>query len=493
MEKMVLEKFCKELKFRDASATFSKILNHYKNSFLFESKDISHIYGRLSLIGVDPALEIRGKNDKFSIIALNKRGIDYLKLLKNSDFEITDSFKKSGSSITGKIIKSDSNFEENHRTKRKNISKIIRLVIDKFKQKNKELVGLYGAFSYDFIRLFEDIPNILADEGVDDFRLQLYDTFIFFDHLKEKTEIIAYRKSAADAKNDALSLERCIKNFSSGKMGFKISNAKFDLKKEKYIDLVKNAKKLARKGELLEVVYSNTLHTNFSGHPFSLYQKYRDINPSPYLFYFNFGDEQLVGASPEMMVRYENGIVHLRPISGTCKRGNDPIEDHDNMLALLKSEKERSELDMLIDLGRNDLARICEPGITINDYRFVEKYSKVMHTVAHLSGKLRKEFSALDALISCLNAGTLTGAPKVAAMIEIEKHENSRRGYYGGTIGYLTLSGDMDTGIIIRTAHVKNGRLTFRVGATLLYDSDPEFEYQETMNKARAFLTTFTS
>jgi anthranilate synthase len=491
MAKMVLEKFCKELKIRDASMVFSKILNSYKNNFLFESKDISHIYGRLSLIGVDPVLEIRGKNNKFSITGLNKRGDNYLKLLKDEDFKITDSFKKMPHSIEGEIIKSGSNFEETHRTKRKNILKIIRLIIDKFKQKDKELVGLYGAFSYDFIRLFEDIPNILADEGVDDFRLQLCDTFIFFDHLKEKTDIIIYRENAATAKKDALSLEKCILNSPVKKLSFKITNAKFDLDKKKYVNLVKNAKDLAKRGELFEIVYSNTLKAHFSGHPFSLYQKYRDINPSPYLFYFNFGDEQLIGASPEMMVRYENGIVHLRPISGTCKRGDDPIEDHDNMLVLLKSEKERSELDMLIDLGRNDLARICEPGITINDYRFVEKYSKVMHTVAHLSGKLRKEFSALDALISCLNAGTLTGAPKVAAMIEIEKHENSRRGYYGGTIGYLTLSGDMDTGIIIRTAHIKNNHLTFRVGATLLYDSNPEFEYQETMNKARAFLTTF--
>ena len=177
------------------------------------------------------------------------------------------------------------------------------------------------------------------------------------------------------------------------------------------------------------MVFSNILKAEFEGDPYGLYLKYRDINPSPYLYFFDFGDEQLVGASPEMMVRCENRTVNLRPISGTAKRGEDPVSDHENMLALLSDEKERAELDMLIDLGRNDLARVCEPGIKVDDYRFVEKYSRVMHTVAHLSGRLRDGFTSLDALISCLNAGTLTGAPKVAAMRIIEDCEEERRGY----------------------------------------------------------------
>ena len=352
------------------------------------------------------------------------------------------------------------------------------------------MIGLYGAFSYDFVRQFEDLPEILEDEGVADFRLCLYDNFVFFDHLREKAEIVTYRFDKLEAHKAALDLEHAL-NFESKQREYKVSNAEFDLSKDKYSDLVNTAKDLAKRGELFEVVFSNTLRADFNGDAFALYQKYRIANPSPYLFFYDFGDEQLVGASPEMMVRYENGIVNMRPISGTAKRGKDPIEDHENMLKLLASKKERSELDMLIDLGRNDLARICEPGIEISDYRFVEKYSKVMHTVAHVSGRLKRKFTALDALIACLNAGTLTGAPKVAAMIEIEKNENSRRGYYGGTVGYLAFSGEMDTGIIIRTAYICDGRLSLRAGATLLYDSDPEAEYQETLNKAEAFLTTF--
>lgn len=482
-----------EIDCKDASDVFARIYKPQEAGFLLESRDVSQIYGRLSLIGIDPALEINGKNNDFSITALNERGRRYLERFEKGDFGMCDSVEFGDGEVSGVIKKDQGEFEESQRTKRKNISAVIRVVIEKFKQDRKEFFGLYGAFAYDFVRLFEDIPSILPDDGVPDFRLFLYDSFVFFDHLKEQAEVVAYRESELEAHKAALDIEHIAKNGADARSSYKISGANFDLEEKEYAALVENARDLARRGELFEVVYSNTLRAEFSGDAFALYRKYRDVNPSPYLFYFNFGDEQLVGASPEMMVRYESGIVNIRPISGTARRGDDPIEDHENMLALLSSEKERSELDMLIDLGRNDLARICEPGIKITDYRFVEKYSRVMHTVAHVSGRLRAEFSALDALIACLNAGTLTGAPKVAAMIEIEKNEKSRRGYYGGTIGYLTFSGEMDTGIIIRTAHIREGKLSLRVGATLLHDSDPKAEYQETLNKAEAFLHTFAN
>ncbi len=471
-----------------ASDIFGKIKSASERNFLFESLDVSHIYGRLSLIGVDPIIEIRGKNNEFSVRSLEARGDQYLMEFDEEDFSFCDEVKIERDKVKGVVVKRSGDFDEDERTKKRNITMVIRLFLEKFKLDERSFLGLYGAFSYDFVRLFEDIPEILTDEGCDDFRLYLYDSFIFFDHLKDSAQILVYREDEQGAERD---IEKIFESFDNepNAEGFKIDDAKFDLGENAYENLVENARQLAKDGELFEVVYSNTLRAKFSGNSFALYELYRKANPSPYLFYFDFGDEQLIGASPEMMVRCENGIVHTRPISGTCLRGKDPIEDHENMLKLLQSEKERSELDMLIDLGRNDLARICEPGIEISDYRFVEKYSKVMHTVAHISGKLRKEHSALDALIACLNAGTLTGAPKVSAMINIEKNENSRRGYYGGAIGYLTFSGDMDTGIIIRTAHIKNGKLSFRVGATLLYDSDPKSEYEETLNKAGAFLT----
>lgn len=487
-----MKKHSSEITCEDATKVFAKIYKNFKHKFLFESKDVSHIYGRLSMIGVDPVLEIRGKDDGFEVVGLNKRAASYLKLLKKSDFKFCNDVNVGSKIIKGHVAKSDQEFEEGKRTKQKNIASVIRLLLSKFAISKKEFLGLYGAFSYDFIRLFENIPDLLPKSDVYDFRLFLYDNFIFFDHLKEKAEIITFRETEAASKKACREIKTLIEKGADSRATYKITGAKFELSEKKYKALVENARDLAKRGELFEVVYSNTLNADFKGDSFALYQKYREINPSPYLFYFDFGDEQLVGASPEMMVRCENDTVHLRPISGTAKRGADPIEDHENMLALLMCEKERAELDMLIDLGRNDLARICEPGIKVSDYRFVEKYSKVMHTVAHVSGRLLPGYTALDALIACLNAGTLTGAPKVSAMTEIEKNETSRRGYYGGTIGYLTFSGEMDTGIIIRTAHIKNGKLTFRVGATLLYDSNPTAEYQETFSKARAFLTTFS-
>lgn len=473
-----------EIPYTEAHKLFASLYKDYKYKFLLESKDISHIYGRLSLIGVDPVLKITGKNNKFEIELLNKRGGKYFSKLTEKDFAICDKFKKSAKKISGIIEKESQTIEETERSKQKNISQVIRILIDKFKIEEKTLLGLYGAFSYDFIRLFEDIHDQLPDNEVNDFTLFLYDSFIFFDHLKEKSEVITFSDNYKE-------ILKKIKK-SPAKPKYKINNPSFTLKKKQYEKLVDVAKKYTKEGELFEVVFSNILKADFKGDPYALYLKYRDINPSPYLFYFDFGVEQIVGASPEMMVRCEHGIVNLRPISGTALRGEDPVKDHENMLELLSDEKERAELDMLIDLGRNDLSRICEAGIEITDYRFVEKYSKVMHTVAHLSGKLRKDYTALDSLIACLNAGTLTGAPKVAAMQKIEKHEKERRGYYGGTVGYLTFSGEMDTGIIIRTAHIRDGKLRFQVGATLLYDSVPEKEYQETINKAQAFLNTFS-
>jgi len=480
-----------EINYQDAHVCFQSIYKNYRHKFLFESKDISPIYGRLSLIGVDPALQIFGKDDHFFIRILNTRGHFFMKLILNEISSFCDEVHVDGDFIEGVVRKEKSQFDELTRSKQRNIAQVIRLFLEKFNLNQKSFLGLYGAFSYDFVRLFEDLPDDLFPNEVPDFNLFLYDSFIYFDHLKSKTEIMAYRDSEKEALNSVDQLVDQISSDSNNASDYKIANANFSMKQKEYEELVEVARDYCRHGELFEVVFSNILKAKFKGDPFALYLKYREVNPSPYLFFMDFGEDQLVGASPEMMVRCEQGMVHLRPISGTAKRGKDLIEDHDNMLALLSDEKERAELDMLVDLGRNDLSRICKPGIQISDYRFVEKYSAVMHTVAHLSGELQDGNTAFDALIASLNAGTLTGAPKVAAMTKIEEHEKERRGYYGGVVGYLSFSGEMDTGIIIRTAHIRGSELRFQVGATLLYDSVPEKEYQETINKAQAFLNTF--
>lgn len=458
---------------------FLKLYKNYPYHFLMESKQVSLFSGRFSLIGLDPVLKLTGKDDRYEITILKQRGKYFTDQLTIP--------------LTGTIEKDRTILEEKDRPRMKNISQVIRMMLEKFALSEKSLLGLYGTLSYDFIRLFEDLHDNLPDNDVNDFTFFLYDTFIFFDHIKEESSVVVFRPDEGTAGQVIRELFDFIEKAPAVPDPYSIRDTHYVHSKEEFENMVTTAKGYIRDGEFVQVVFSNILKAKFEGDPFALYLQYREKSPSPYLFYYQFGDEQLVGASPEMMVRCEEGIVHLRPIAGTARRGVDPIDDHDNLIELLKSPKERAELDMLIDLGRSDLSRICEPGISLDDYRFVEKYSRVMHTVAHLSGKLRKGYTGLDALISCMNAGTLTGAPKVAAMRAIEKHEKERRGYYGGAVGQLTFSGDVDTAIIIRSAHIKNGQLRYQAGAGIVYDSEPALEYQETLNKSQAFLETFAN
>ncbi len=464
---------------------FNSLRRKNEPCFLFESKEISSIYGKRSIIGIDPILRISGKDDGLSIEVLNGRGEKYL---ENIDLNFCDEVSRNAEVLMAKVFKSNLEFEEKNRYKQKNISLVIRKFLEAFKHKQKVLLGLYGAFSYDFVRQFERLQDLLPDNDINDFDFFLYDTFVFFDHVLDSCELVLYRnknkKISVDAKNIKKGLDVSLQNGE-----FSVKNLGFELPQEKYEELVEVAKDYCKKGEIVEVVFSNLFRADFEGDPYALYLAYREKNPSPYMFYFDYGDQQLVGSSPEMMLKVDGNRVQMRPISGTIKRGNDLIEDHENMLKLLCDSKERAELDMLIDLGRNDLNKVCKPGLKISDYRFVEKYSKVMHTIANIEGELESGFSPLDALFASLNAGTLTGAPKVAAMNLIEKFESERRGFYGGTIGYFTFSGEMDTAILIRTAHIKNKILKFRVGATLLNKSVPALEYAETMNKAAGFIS----
>ncbi|MDP2691242.1 MAG: anthranilate synthase component I family protein [bacterium] len=478
--------------YQEAHTLFQKLYPYSEYHFLMESKRVSLFSGRFSLIGVDPVLKLIGKEEQFEIVGLNERSLHYFEQFTNDDFAICDDVELSNTQVFGRVKKQNRAIEESQRSKTHNIAQIIRVLLEKFKTDEKCLMGLYGAMSYDFVRLFEDLEDQLEENGTNDFTLFLYDSFVFFDHIRQETFLKMYRQTKKAIQETVTEMLNQIDQSQPEQSSYQISKSSFSQSPIQFETMVLKAKDYIRDGELFQVVLSNCLKAEFTGDPFALYLRYRETNPSPYLFYYNFGDQQLVGASPEMMVRYEDGMVHLRPIAGTAERGTDPVDDHEQMLSLLVNEKERAELDMLIDLGRNDLSRICKPGIQIADYRFVEKYSRVMHTVAHLRGELKEGYIGLDALFSCLNAGTLTGAPKVAAMRMIEKHEIERRGYYGGTVGQLTFSGEVDTGIIIRTAHIKDKQLSYQSGAGIVYDSDPAKEYQEVLNKAKAFLETFS-
>jgi anthranilate synthase component 1 len=307
-----------------------------------------------------------------------------------------------------------------------------------------------------------------------------------YDHFKE-TAILHYYKLT----NETLAerLVRIPRRKGKLSLQFNVGKMRPSMSAHQYRAAVQRAQARMKVGDIFEVVLSRQFKAPFHGSSLGVFAQYRAVNPSPYMFYLRFPERVLLGASPEMFVKVEAGTVMTRPISGTAQRSADPLGDYQFMLNLLNSAKEKSELDMLIDLARNDLARVCLPGIQLQDYRYVEKYSKVMHTIAHVSGHLdTKRFTAFDALIACLNAGTLTGAPKIRAMEIIEELEPVRRGFYGGCVGYLTFNNELNTGITIRSALIAGGNITMQAGATILLDSEATAELAETEHKASALV-----
>lgn len=456
--------------------------------FLLESADIAPIYGRQSIMSVDPPLEIIGQDETFTIRALNLHGQAILEKFPESLFGFATDVVYTDTEITGRVLRQMHLLDESERQQQTNIASVIRVLLDYFATRDP-YIGLYGAFSYDFVRLFEDLPNTLPHGDTPDFHLYLPDLVYVFNHLKETAELHYFNFS-----NTPLSdrLHEIPEHDPSEQ--FTVGDIVASSDKTEFEQSVATAKDYMRQGDIFEVVLSRKFSTNFQGSTLEVYKRYRTANPSPYMFYFRFGkaenQQTLLGASPEMFVRVEHGVVATRPISGTATRSADPLEDYEHMLELLNSAKEKSELDMLIDLARNDLARVCTPGITVQDYRYVEKYSKVMHTIAHVEGTLdAQHYTAFDAFIACLNAGTLTGAPKIRAMEIIEEIEPQRRGYYGGNVGYLTFNNELNTGIIIRSAVIAHNKFTTQAGATLLYDSEPAAEFAETNHKSSAILS----
>lgn len=452
-------------------------------SCLFESDSVADKSSRMSLIGLDPPLELVGKDPVLTVRLRNARGQVYFDFLKTEFAGFLTA--ESATELELHIPKTPFSGPESERLGRQNIAQPLRRLLAHFQVEEKNYAGLYGALSYRFVYLFEDIKHAKPCSEPD-FHLFLFDQVLVFNHLTR--DLVFYQQITETPLVSVEALKQALETPLEPAEAFEIGEFQSTPDDETFKKQVEQGVRLCNDGELLEIVLSRQLSAPVRGDLMQLYERYRAINPSPYLFYLNLGDEVLLGASPELMLRYENGRATLRPISGSVRRSDNPIEDHRLMMELLNSPKENSELDMLIDLGRNDLARICKPGIQIDQYRAIEKYSHVTHTVAQLSGELDTGYSGFDALIASLNAGTLTGAPKVAAMEYIEQIEQHNRGYYGGCVGWMLFNGDVNTAITIRTAHVRDGQLTYCTGATLLYESVPELELQETKIKAGAFL-----
>jgi len=353
--------------------------------------------------------------------------------------------------------------------------------------------GLVGYVSYDMVREVEDIPDNNPDElKVPPMIFLLAETLLAFDHVRGKLLIIANSSSYESALSKIDQLEAKLKEV---KKLAPLKNKRGDVKfksnftQDQFETLVAKGKEYIKAGDVIQFVPSQRFETSAKTDPFNVYRILRQVNPSPYMYYLKLGDLQIVGTSPEVMVRLEDGQATVRPIAGTRRRGKDEAEDLAMEKELLASKKEVAEHVMLVDLGRNDLGRVCEYGsVLVTEQMTIERYSHVMHIVSNVTGNLKREYDAVDLLRATFPAGTVTGAPKVRSMEIIDELENRKRGPYAGAIGYFGFSGEMDTCITIRTIVFKGDKAYVQVGAGIVADSEPIEEYKETMNKARAML-----
>ncbi len=358
--------------------------------------------------------------------------------------------------------------------------------------------GAVGYLSYDIVRHFETLPDTAADElEMPDIAFMLPDTLVIFDHAKHQLIVMANAHNTGDpdaAYDDAVqrideiiaALHRPLPELPPAPVTSDTPRA--SVTQAEFEDQVRRAKEYIAAGDAFQIVLSQRLTRRTEAQPIALYRALRALNPSPYMFFLNFGDEfTLMGASPEMLTRYEDGIAHTRPLAGTRRRGTTEAQDRRLAEELLADPKERAEHVMLIDLGRNDLGRVCEYGtVKVTEIMAVERYSHVMHIVSHVQGKLRRGLNAFDLVRATFPAGTLSGAPKVRAMEIIEELEGLRRGPYGGAVGYFSFDGSMDMCITIRSILMKGDQAYLQVGAGIVADSDPALEYEETLNKGRA-------
>ena len=383
-------------------------------------------------------------------------------------------------------------------------SKYLRQILSQYKSPRLPSLpsftgGLVGYFSYDYLGYREPSVKCRVEdsEAFKDVDLMLFDKVIAFDNVKQKIILIAnmklndievgYNKAASELRQMKDLLKNGNKREEPG--GKLLGDVTPLFNKERYCDMVESAKRHIYEGDIFQIVLSNRLSAPFEGSLLNTYRVLRTINPSPYMFYFSGTDVEVAGASPETLVKLENGILHTFPLAGTRPRGKTEAEDTALEHELLADEKELAEHNMLVDLGRNDLGKISKFGtVEVEKLHTVERFSHVMHIGSTVRGEIRDDKDALDAIEAVLPAGTLSGAPKIRACQLIGELENNKRGIYGGAIGYIDFTGNMDTCIAIRIAYRKNGKVFVRSGAGIVADSDPEKEFEECLNKARASL-----
>lgn len=348
--------------------------------------------------------------------------------------------------------------------------------------------GAIGYIGYDAIAAYEPVESARKDSlNMPDIHLQLYETIVVFDHVRHDVTVISFEGRASEI---AQQLEQAAEK----QLGDQPETLSFHsaTTAERFREQVELAKQEIRKGEVFQLVLSQRLSADYRGDAFTLYRKLRKQNPSPYQFFIDFGDYAVVGASPESLLTIRGGEMVTNPIAGTRKRGRTEEEDAALENELLADEKERAEHQMLVDLSRNDVGRVAKVGtVAIPKYMVIEKYQHVMHIVSEVTGELEGAMHPLDALVSCLPAGTVSGAPKVRALQLIQQFEEERRGVYGGAVGYLGFNGNLDVALAIRTFVVKDGAVHVQAGAGIVFDSEPQAEYEETLHKARSLTEVF--
>tara|TARA_B100000029_G_scaffold168839_1_gene165040 strand:- start:1015 stop:2478 length:1464 start_codon:yes stop_codon:yes gene_type:complete len=449
------------------------IINNFlirKNSFIFESVEKRRIRGRYTIIGADPDKIWEFSNKKIHVIANNRK-----KIIKGSPY----AFMK-------KLI------ENFHFPLPKNLPPLCSLLV--------------GYFSYDIIRYIESIPdNCLDDLKIPDVRLLRPKTIIIHDNVLKKIYFIKncfadekidnYQEYFLKLKQNINFLKNLAFDFSYKKLVKKTKNRKVNVKsnisKKKFKNMVLKAKKYIKKGDIFQVVLSQRFESKLTKSPLEIYKKLRINNPSPFMFFFNFDDFQIIGSSPEILVRLRKNKITIRPIAGTRPRGLNAKKDKFFKKQLLNDKKELSEHLMLLDLGRNDVGKVSKINtVKVTEKFKIEKYSHVMHIVSNVEGSFDNKQSMLDTMLAGFPAGTVTGAPKIRAMEIIDELEKNKRKMYAGSIGYFSADRNFDTCIALRTALIKNNKFYIQSGAGIVADSVPEKEYLETVNKAKALISS---
>ncbi len=445
-------------------STYLKLANA-PFSYLFESVHGGEKWGRYSIIGLPASTIIR---------------------VRDKQIEVTENWKVVSTETVSDPLAWIEAYQE-------------KINVPKIDDIPRFSGGLVGYFGYDTIRYVEPklAQSPMKDDIINtpDILLMLSDEVIVFDNLKGKLYLIVHAQEQgyeqAQARLDFLEkqLRKPIRGYQPAKLSQQISEDDFTsgFTEEGFKEAVTKAKDYIVAGDIMQVVLSQRLSIPFNAPPVDLYRALRSLNPSPYMYFLNLDEFQIVGSSPEILVRLEDEEITVRPIAGTRKRGRDEAHDKAMEEELLNDPKELAEHLMLIDLGRNDAGRVSQTGtVELTDKMFIERYSHVMHIVSNVIGKIVPEMSAIDVLRATFPAGTVSGAPKIRAMEIIDELEPVKRGIYSGAIGYLGWNGNMDTAIAIRTAVIKNNVLNIQAGAGIVYDSTPEMEWKETMNKARA-------